>query len=92
LADLLSDQQSPVDGVICCTPTDTHASVVQQSADMGIEKGLFAGKSVVNLLPEYKHCLELLMIPTWNSAVTAALIHPIRVYLKPSVLAPLEDL
>ena len=46
LPELVEDQEVPIDGVVCCTPTMTHASIVHQAVTLGVSSGVFVEKPV----------------------------------------------
>lgn len=55
LQDLLRDQQhlgEELDGVVCSTPTHTHAPMVQESIDLGVKSGIFVEKPVDESAPQ----------------------------------------
>ena len=56
LSELVNDKQQKdeassvvLDGVVCCSPTATHASIVQQAVTLGVSSGVFVEKPVGQL-------------------------------------------
>lgn len=47
LSDLVASIEStPIDGIVCCTPTYTHALVVKEALELASTKGIFVEKPV----------------------------------------------
>lgn len=59
LSELINEEKGQVDGIVCCTPTVTHASIVKQAVKVGIGSGVFVEKPVDESAQKIKALFEI---------------------------------